>query len=267
MGHAVHERRGTADGLETRWFESEAGGPVLYVHGVPNTGAQWRPFLELTGGVAPDLPGFGASGKPVNFDYSIPGYESWLRIFAGQRGLERFSLVVHDWGAAALALAQAEPERIEKLVIINAVPFLEGYRWHAVARQWRRPVVGELAMGFTTKLVARRMMARGGHPFPEPELEEFWSHFDHGTQRAILKLYRSAPEEVLEQAGANLARVDAPALVVWGEDDPYLDTGLARAYADALGGDARVRLVPGAGHWPWQQDPSVVDDVAEFLAP
>ncbi len=235
MGHAVHERRGTADGLETRWFESEAGSPVLYVHGVPNTGAQWRPFLELTGGVAPDLPGFGASGKPVNFDYSIPGYESWLRTFAGQRGLERFSLVVHDWGAAALALAQAEPERIEKLVIINAVPFLEGYRWHAVARQWRRPVVGELAMGFTTKLVARRMMARGGHPFPEPELEEFWSHFDHGTQRAILKLYRSAPVEVLEQAGANLARVEAPGARRVGRGRPLPRHGLRAGLRGRIG--------------------------------
>jgi hypothetical protein len=35
--------------------------------------------------------------------------------------------------------------------LINAVPFLPGYRWHPVARSWRRPVIGELLMGSSTK--------------------------------------------------------------------------------------------------------------------
>ena len=267
MALDVQEQHATADGLETRWFEAGGGAPVVYVHGVPNTGAQWEPFLQRTGGVAPDLPGFGASAKPSNFSYSIEGYEAWLRTFIGQRGFERFSLVVHDWGAAALALAQSEPERIEKLVVINSVPLLPGYEWHALARQWRRPVMGELAMGFTTKFAARRLLGRGGQTFPRPELDELWSHFDHGTQRAILKLYRSAPREVLARAGENLGRVKAPALIVWGESDPYIDAGFAQTYADALGGEATVRTVAGAGHWPWHDDASLIDEVASFLAP
>lgn len=264
MALDVQEKHATADGLETRWFEAEGSSPVLYVHGVPNTGAQWKPFLEHTGGVAPDLPGFGASAKPSSFSYSIDGYEAWLRTFAGQRGFERFSLVVHDWGAAALALAQSEPGRIEKLVVINSVPLLPGYGWHPLARQWRRPLVGELAMGFTTKFAAGRLLRRAG-AFPKSDLDELWSHFDHGTQRAILKLYRSAPPEVLARAGENLGRLQAPSLIVWGENDPYIDTSFAQAYADTLGGEATVRMVPGAGHWPWHDEPSLVNEVAGFL--
>ena len=267
MAYEAHERRATTDGLETRWHEAGDGVPVLYVHGVPNTGAQWKSFLERTGGVAPDLPGFGGSAKPSSFSYSIPGYEAWLRTFVALRGLERFSLVVHDWGGAALALAQAEPDRIEKLVVINAVPLLPGYEWHVLARQWRRPVIGELAMGFTTKFITRRLVARGGQTFPALELDEVWSHFDHGTQRAILKLYRSAPPEVLERAGENLAQIEAPALIVWGENDPYIDTSFGHAYADALGGKTTVRTVAGAGHWPWHDEPSLIGEVASFLAP
>ncbi len=264
MAHEVRAQRGSVDGLETRWFEA-GGSAVLYVHGVPNTGALWRPFLERTGGFAPDLPGFGASAKPSSFDYSIAGYESWLRTFAAQRGLERFSLVVHDWGAAALALAQAEPERVERLVVLSSVPLLPGYEWHVLARQWRRPVIGELAMGFTTKLVARRLLRRGGHAFPAADLDELWSHFDHGTQRAILKLYRSAPPEVLARAGEQLGRIACPVLIAWGAEDPYIAAGFAQAYADALGGEAEVRTVPGAGHWPWLDEPSLVEEVAGFL--
>ncbi len=81
--------------------------------------------------------------------------------------MDRYSLVAHDWGALALALAQAEPERVERLVLLDAVPLLPGYEWHKLARQWRRPLVGEMAMGFTFKFVTRRLLRLpDGSEFP-----------------------------------------------------------------------------------------------------
>src|ERR1700689_1278235 len=59
--------------------EEEGGpAPVLYLHGVPPNSDDWVDFLERSGGLAPDLPGFGRSGKPGHFDYSIPGYARFL---------------------------------------------------------------------------------------------------------------------------------------------------------------------------------------------
>lgn len=264
----MQERHARIGGIDTRWFEAPADGvPVLYVHGVPNTGRLWHAFAERTGGLAPDLPGFGQSGKPNDFDYSIAGYSAWLSAFLDARGVDSFRLVAHDWGAAALALAQAHPERVERLVLLDAVPLLPGYRWHRIARLWRRALAGELAMGFTTKLATRRLLARpDGRAFPEEELEEIWRHFDHGTQRAILRLYRSAPEPALAAAGARLEELGCPALVVWGAADPYLPERFAYDYASGLGGKTHVDVVPGAGHWPWLDDPGVVERVAAFLA-
>src|SRR3954451_15517780 len=94
-------------GVTVTWRESEprTGAPVLYVHGVPTDGDDWLPFLERSGGLAPDLPGFGRSGKEAHFDYSIPGYTAWLKAFVEARGLDRFSLVMHDWGSVGLGLA------------------------------------------------------------------------------------------------------------------------------------------------------------------
>jgi pimeloyl-ACP methyl ester carboxylesterase len=89
--------------------------------------------------------------------------------------------------------------------------------------------------------------------------------FDQGTQRAVLQLYRRAPETAMARAGANLGRITCPALVLWGERDPYMAPRFAQAYADALG-DATARVVPGAGHWPWLQDPKLVRDVSSFLS-
>ena len=87
------ERRAEIAEVNTLWHEAP-GNPVLYLHGVPTDGEDWLPFLERTGGLAPDLPGFGRSDKPPHFDYSIDGYRDWLRAFVDERELELFSLVM-----------------------------------------------------------------------------------------------------------------------------------------------------------------------------
>jgi pimeloyl-ACP methyl ester carboxylesterase len=71
---------------------------------------------------------------------------------------------------------------------------------------------------------------------------------------------------VLADAGKGLGAIKAPALVVWGDEDPYLPTRFARDYAGALGGSAEVDVVADAGHWPWFEKPAVIDRVSAFLA-
>lgn len=266
---AVGERTAEISGLPILWREAEPRAtPVLYLHGNPTDGADFAPMLERTGGLAPDLPGFGRSAKPSGFDYSIDGYADFLEAFLDVFGLERISLVVHDWGGVGLAFAQRRPHAIERLVISNCVPLLPGYRWHRVARLWRTRVVGELTMGFTTKLGLRHGMlgaftTRG--PSVDEVVDRAWSHFDHGTQRAALRLYRSAPTEVLERAGARLGELTAPALIAWGARDPFISTDFAHAYAQALGGEARVRMAEDAGHWPWIDRPALAEEITRFL--
>jgi pimeloyl-ACP methyl ester carboxylesterase len=256
----VAEHTDDLDGQPVFWRAAPGlDPPVLYLHGVPDSSDTWIPFLERTGGIAPDLPGFGRSTKRGDFDFSIAGYDRWLERFLAHAGVERFRLVMHDWGAVGLALAQRQPQRVERLVISDAVPFLPGYRWHRVARAWRTPLLGEVAMGLTRRWSLRR----GG--VPEEIVDASWPYFDHGTQRAILRLYRSAPEDVLAAAGTRLGDVQAPALVLWGEEDQYLAPKFADAYSEALP-NARLRRVPGAGHWPWLDAPPLVDEVCRFLA-
>ena len=273
-GTRILERHEEVARVPVLWREAPApparrgAAPVLYLHGVPTDGADFLPFLARTGGLAPDLPGFGRSGKASTFDFSIDGYTSFLESFVAHVGLERFSLVVHDWGVLGLPLAQRRPERIERVGIIDRVPFLPGYRWRRWARLWRRRFVGELTMGLLNRFVMRRVLREGSsapRSTNDALAEHVWSHFDHGTQRAIIRLHRSSPPEVLEAAGAHLGEVVAPALVVWGERDPFVPNGFAAAYADALGGSARVELKQGAGHWPWLDRPEAVAEIASFL--
>ena len=202
-------------------------------------------FLARSGGLAPDLPGFGRSGKPGSLRYTIDEYADFVEAFLLLTETERVKLVVHDWGAVALAFAQRHPERIERLVVIDAVPFLPGYRWHRTARIWRTPVLGELAMGSLTRstlrLLSRESNATPG-PMPQAWQESVLEHFDQGTQRAILRLYRSSPPDTLAAAGVGLRELRVPSLVVWGLRDPYIPQRFAREYADALGGAELLEL-------------------------
>jgi pimeloyl-ACP methyl ester carboxylesterase len=276
--------------------------PILYLHGAPSNSDEWvaprerprtpprwrrwwrrkrstddwveRPiyeagFLERSGGLAVDLPGFGRSGKPGSRAYTIDEYADFLESFLELVGVERVSLVMHDWGVFGLAFAQAHPERVERLVLINAVPFLPGYRWHRVARLWRIPVLGELLMGSTTRTAfsyASREANVTEGAMPGLFIDSVIDHFDQGTQRAMLRLYRSSPPEVLAKAGERLGGLSMPSFIVWGEDDPYIPERFAAEYAHALGGNAQLLKVPAAGHWPWLDQPEVIDRVLEFLA-
>jgi len=252
------EQRGLVGEAEVVWLQAP-GRPVVYLHGVPTDADDWTPFLGQTGGFAPDLPGFGRSSKRGDLDFTMDGLGGFVEAFADARGLDRLSLVMHDWGAAGLLFAMRAPERIERIVLMDAVPLLPGYRWHRTARMWRRRFVGEVLMGFTSE----RTLARAV-PDLKPRARVVAQRFDQGTQRAVLQLYRSAPEDALARAGEQLSRVTCPALVVWGDDDPYIPPAFAHAYADALP-NATAEVVAGAGHWPWLQRPELVQTVADFL--
>jgi pimeloyl-ACP methyl ester carboxylesterase len=267
------DHSGELDGLPIFWRSAPApaevtGGAVpLYLHGVPNNSDDWVGFLRRTGGIAPDLPGFGRSGKPGSLSYTIAEYDGFIERFLDQMAIERVSMVMHDWGGVGLAFAQRRPERVERIVIVDAVPFLPGFRWHRTARIWRTPVLGELAMGSTNRFVLRLLSREGNAtpgPMPEEWIDSVLDHFDQGTQRAILRLYRSSSPDVLAAAGEGLGRLQVPALVVWGTRDPYLPVRFAGEYARALG-QAELLELPDAGHWPWLDRPDALERIVEFV--
>jgi pimeloyl-ACP methyl ester carboxylesterase len=264
----VERHTGEIDGVPVSWRSAPfEGTPALYVHGVPNDSVMWTPFLERTGGVALDLPGFGGSVKAGTFPYSLAGFDGFLERFLDWIGVWRFRLVVHDWGAAALAFAQRAPARVDRLVVIDALPLFDGYRWHRAARIWRTPVLGELWMGsLHPRLLRRALRGANASPLPAATIEEIYRGMDFGTQRAILRLYRSVKPGTLGAAGRRLGELDAPALVVWGERDPYIPARAAGQYASALGGEVELDLLEDAGHWPWLDRPDLIERVAAFLA-
>jgi pimeloyl-ACP methyl ester carboxylesterase len=246
------------------------GTPVVFVHGNPTHSEEWLPFLARMSApaVALDLPGWGRSDRPPDFDYSMHGLARFFGRFLDVLGVERYRLCLHDWGGLALIEAQRRPERVERLVISNSVSLLPGYRWHWVARYfWRPRLVGELFNATSTRAVtalALRQATADRRPMPAWHVDMIWRHLDRGTKRAILRLYRSAPPEALEEAGRELGGIECPALVVWGARDPYTSPRFGQMYAERLP-NAELLEVEDAGHWPWIDRPDLVERMVAFL--
>jgi pimeloyl-ACP methyl ester carboxylesterase len=243
--------------------------PTIFLHALGTSSFDWLAPLALGGGIAVDLPGFGRSGKRGDLDYSLAGHVRFLGRLLEALDVDRVRICGHDWGAAVgLAWAAEQPARVQRLVIVNAVPLLGGFRWRGPARLVRMPFVGPIAVGSAwapiLRGVSRRASATPG-PMPKPFIESVAEGFDLGTERATRLLLRNADPEVLARAGENLGSIAAPALVVWGERDPWIPVRFGQGYAAALG-DATLELVPDAGHWPWIDRPEVGARIVEYLA-
>jgi len=92
-----------------------------------------------------------------------------------------------------------------------------------------------------------------------------FDHFDSGTKRAVLRLYRSTnnPAEMAERFGDVFRSWTCPTLVIWGHADPYLPVSYAERQRDYFP-KAQVVVLEGSGHWPYADDP---ERVAAILLP
>ncbi|MGO9498501.1 MAG: alpha/beta fold hydrolase [Solirubrobacteraceae bacterium] len=258
------------------------GVPTLYLHGIPTSSDDWVEFLARTGGIAPDLIGFGRSAKGGHLDYSLDGLTGFVEWFLAEMDIDVVKLVAHDWGAAiGLQLAARHPERVERLVLYNAPPLIDGFPWPRLVRLWRARLIGEGLMGSFTRGMLARELRRGSvreDAWPDARVAEVWEQFDQGTQRAILRLVRSAGTRTAppnthdpithdpntQAPNTQAPSTHAPALILWGERDPWYPPALADAYASHLPG-AQVERLSDAGHWPWLDRDDLVERVATFL--
>lgn len=270
-------RRGIlqVDGVRSPYVESGPQGAeeaVVFVHGNPGSSADWEQLVAATGtfarAVAIDHPGFGRADKPEIFDYTVAGYGEHLGRALDRLGIRRAHLVLHDFGGPwGLAWAAANPGALGSLVLIDT-GLMPDYDWHAMARIWQTPVVGEVFNAVTNRFGFRTVL-RIGQPtaLPRPFVDRMYAQMDKGTKRAILRLYRATRDVqgLSRDLAARLAGVDPPTLVVWGRHDPYIPVEQAHKQAEVFPG-AEVAVLERSGHFPFADDPGgVADLVIPFL--
>jgi pimeloyl-ACP methyl ester carboxylesterase len=229
---------------------------VVCLHGNPGSSEDWldlasrvAPFARI---VAPDMPGFGVAAKPEDFDYTVPGYTRHLAKLLSHLNIQRAHFVLHDFGGAwGLSWALAHPEAVASLTLVN-FGVLPGYRWHMMARIWRTPGFGELSMATATASTFRWGL-KSGNPrgLPRAFVDGMYAHFDSGTRRAALRLYRATDDigALFADRGAECRALAAPVCVVWGAADPYVSLHYAREQLTFFP-TAELSVFDDSGHWP-----------------
>lgn len=263
---ALASRHINAGGVDVHYLEQGQGRPLLLLHGNPDSAHMWEPVIRRLPPdircIAPDLPGFGASRvRARGVGCTLPELAAWVEAFVTALALPRpLDLVVHDFGGPfGLAWAVTAPDRVRRLAVVNSV-FHADYRWHFWARAWRTPVLGELVMlalslpRFGAWLFDGGLRAGGPSLSAEHRAATFARY--HITARMrTLKLYRATPPGVFADWEPRLQQLVAhmPTLVLWGDQDPYIDGRFARRF-----GADEVHHFPDCGHWLPLEDPNAV---------
>ena len=234
----------------------------MFVHG-NNAGADWRPLMtpvaEFARVIAPDMPGFGDADKPADWDYTVAGYADHLNGVLDELGIERAHLVAHDFGGPwAIAWAADHLDSVASITLINTPVRINYF----AAKIWRTPVVVEILWWVGNARLIRLMMRRQDPGLPDTALDQIASHtMVSGIQRAVMALYRSTGADALGKYIDRLRQFSGQVLIVWGDRDAYISNDQAEQQRRVFR-DAQVRSVPGAGHWPWLEQP---DRVAGYL--
>jgi haloalkane dehalogenase len=246
---AIHLREVHPDGTPR--------GTVLCVHGFPETSYMWRELLDgvvAAGwrGAAPDLPGYGDS--PYEGDGSWETHVAALDRVWSENDLGPVVLVVHDWGGLiGLRWALQRPEAIQALVISDTGFFPDG-QWHDFAQVLRTPDEGEAFIAQWNGTMLGQLLSSVSTGITEAAVAEYAKALDTNEgRRGVLELYRSGDFDKIEDGC--LARLTAPALVLWGESDPFAPLGGAHRFVRELP-DAELVVVEGAGHFVYEDDPA-----------
>ncbi|HMG46731.1 MAG TPA: alpha/beta hydrolase [Allosphingosinicella sp.] len=268
--------------------------PIVFLHGFPESHRTWREVAPALARdfrvIAPDQRGFGASDKPEGVEaYRADRVVEDLIALADALGLGRFTLVGHDWGGAIAWLAALRhPDRIARLVIVNAphpLVFQKSLIEDSAQRTasqyisaFRNPAMeqGIAAMGFETffaKTFASHADVSRLAPEEKQAYLDDWSQ--PGALTAMLNWYRAsdilvpAPGEAAEAPAwtqAPFPSIAVPTLVIWALKDvallPVQLAGLA-----ALVDDLRIVTVAEAGHFvPWEEPEPVIAAIRDFMA-
>jgi pimeloyl-ACP methyl ester carboxylesterase len=270
------------DGVRLHCVERGEGPLVVLLHGFPQYWGAWRPQLPALADagfrvVAPDLRGYNLSDRPRGIHAYDVDRIAWDVVQLVDRlGASRAHVVGHDWGGAvAWRLAARHPERVDRLVVLNA-PHPRALarvvrRTTQALRSWyvlafQLPWLPErLLAAFDFALlerVLRRSTTRPG-AFDDAEIARHKAAWRRpGAFRAMLGWYRAALRRPPGAAHSH-GRVLAPTLLLWAMRDPYLHPALSEGLERWVP-DLRIVRLERSSHWLMVDEPERVN--AELIA-
>ncbi len=255
----VQPRVASVEGLRIRYVRRGSGPPVLLLHGIASSMFTWRDVLPTLANdhdvLAMDLPGFGGSDVPL-----APTVDLLRAAVVGlmdRLSIQRASLVGNSLGGATAAVVAARhPERVERLVLLDAA----GFRLSPQSRPWLLragagtlgAVVGRLPRPRPVLALGLRQVFHDDSLVTRERLDEYEAPFLRPGAVAGMRALLSAPAPPAAEFDTMLRSLRAPTLVIWGAEDGWIPVADAERFAAAIPG-ARKVVLPRCGHMPQEE--------------
>jgi len=259
------------DGFTLGYRELGTGPAVLLLHGWPTSSWLWRgvmtPIARTHRVIAADLPGFGASDKPVDGRYDFADFERAIDGLLERLAIDRVAIAGHDLGGPiAMHWALTRPGRVTAIALLNTLLYPEvAPEIVQFVTMLNTPGERERATSPEGLAEIMRLGLAGEAGLPEDVLAEVLAPF--ATKESRLALARAGiglSLAGLADIAAGLSSVDVPVRVVYGEQDkvlPDVAETFARLRRDVPA--TEVTALPHCGHFLQEDDP---DGVGALLA-
>ncbi|MBK7474480.1 MAG: alpha/beta hydrolase [Haliscomenobacter sp.] len=260
----------TLQGMLVHYRRTGKGMPVLLLHGTGASLHTWEgwtkilaPYAEL---VSVDLPGFGLTGSKPDRDYSLQAYVRFLEEFTAALKLDSFYLAGNSLGGAiAWNYALTHPEQVRKLILLDAAGFPKQAKDPLAMRLAKMPLAASAMTRITPKSLVRKSLldVYGDDAKVTPALvgRYFELLLHPGNREAFAD--RAKLAHALETA--RLSQLKIPVLIQWGALDTWIPSSDGERFKSLIPG-AQLKIYPGLGHVPMEEDPAVTGkDALDFL--
>lgn len=263
--HSGYSRFAEVEGVRLHYQEvgDSHAPPIILIHGFCSSTLVWsKVFLPIADAgfrvVAPDLPGYGYSAKPRNFDYTIRSQARMITGLLEHLNLTRAILIGSSYGGAVAATVALDyPERVAKLVLVGAVTNNEPTKY-MLMRLFGSPLIGDilspLLVGSRRLLRLRMKRVYDRHSWVLDERRVAARHLPlrtAATHRAIIRTVRRWNAERVSRA-AHL--ITQPTLILWGDNDAEVPLRDGERLLEQIP-NSRLLVFAECGHLPHEEYP------------
>ena len=265
----------------------ESGDPqapvALFLHGNPTSSYIYRNILPLVAPVAhciaPDLIGFGQSGKP-DIEYLFEDHVRYLDAFLDQAGISSAFVIAQDWGTGlAFHLAARRPEFIRGLAFMEFIRPIPSWddlpaKGAEIFKKFRTPGVGEEMILEKNMFVEQMLPAATVRKLTDEEMSVYRAPFPTPQSRRPTLLFprelpiAGEPADVystMEEAHRALAESTYPKLLFVGDPGSFVSPAFGRSFAKGLTNCRLVQLSSGI-HYLQEDHPDLIgSEVKEWL--
>jgi epoxide hydrolase 4 len=270
------------NGIKLHYVTQGEGELMLMLHGFPEFWYSWRhqitEFAQYYKVVALDLRGYNDSDKPTQQSaYTMDEFVKDIQGVITGLGYNKCILVAHDWGGAiAWSFADAFPEMLDKLIVLNIphpAKLAEGLRtFQQLQKSWyiflfQLPLLPEFLIQRSDYKAIESIFKGTAVDKTAFTTEDINAYKDAaaklGALTAMINYYRNIFQQGLLQK--NWKTLATPTLMIWGENDIALGKELTYG-TEAYVQDFQIKYIPNCSHWVQQEQPELVNQyIRDFL--